>query len=111
MPVRILREHGIPIAEEQSEKDFGHDPAANGTETRRLDGDALLNRNRHVFLVLHRFGEDVRPQWTVLLEHSRQVESRIEDACRIAGDARGFADQNVFVWNWLDAHRPRHLLS
>src|SRR5215471_1031310 len=64
-PARILTQERVRTSEQQPEEHLSNDAAADWTEFRRGNRDAS-----HVdgFDVVHRFGEDVRPQRAVLRE-------------------------------------------
>src|SRR5450631_437572 len=68
LPVRFLAEQGVLVAEHQPQENAGNDSSTHGTQLRRRDDLAALDRNSHLLLEVHGLRQNIRPQGTIALE-------------------------------------------
>src|ERR1700722_9116284 len=67
-PVRIGAEERVVVTEDHAEKDFSHNPSANGSKLGSGNLQVFLDRDFQVSLGPTRFGKNVSPQWASAFE-------------------------------------------
>src|SRR3954453_16843579 len=107
LPVRGDTEHRMLVAIHQAQKHLRNDPPADRPEFRRLDRYIFGDRYLDLLPEVHGFGQNVGPQWTIVLENLRHrqdvwLRPRVIDA---------LAEQDILVVHRRDAHLLRDMLS